>query len=320
MTDIDLIVLKEASPAAVGVSIELLDMVNRLAGQRLLNWRILSPSGTQATLGGGLFMPAQPLVRAQARDIVILPGLGTGTEAEMAARIAEPDAVAAARWLARAWARGATVAAACTGVFVLGTAGLLDRRHCTTAWWLVPALQAAFPSARTTADAMVTEDERIWTAGAALAHLDLMLALVGRFVGPELADSVARHLLVDRRASQAPYVMPARLAAHDPLACTIETAVRERLGGPITLPDLARAAGVAPRTLARRIQAATGLSPMRFVQKIRLDTALQLLQSTGLSLEAIADRLGFADAATLYRLVRRHTGQPPSAFRRPDRY
>ncbi|MGQ3073365.1 MAG: GlxA family transcriptional regulator [Ferrovibrionaceae bacterium] len=318
MTDIDLIVLKEASPAAVGVSIELLDMVNRLGGQRLLNWRILSPSGAQATLGGGMFMAAQPLVRAQARDIVILPGLGT--ETEMAARIAEPDAVGAARWVARAWARGATVAASCTGVFVLGAAGLLDRRHCTTAWWLVPALQAAFPDARATADAMVTEDERVWTAGAALAHLDLMLALVGRFVGPALADSVARHLLVDRRASQAPYVMPARLAAHDPLACAIETAVRERLAGPIALSDLARAAGVSPRTLARRIQAATGLSPMRFVQKIRLDTALQLLQSTGLSLEAIADRLGFADAATLYRLVRRHTGQPPSAFRRPERY
>ena len=320
MTNIDLVVLKEASPAAVGVSIEVLDAVNRIAGRRLLNWRILSPSGAQTTARGGLLMPAQPMVRAQPRDIVILPGLGAGTDAEVTARLAEPDAGQAARWVARAWTRGATVAASCTGVFVLGAAGLLEGRRCTSTWWLVPALQAAFPAALASADAMVTEHDRVWTAGAALAHIDLMLALVGRFLSPSLAESVARHLVVDQRASQARYVIPAHLAAHDPLACTIEAAVRDRLGETITLRDLAAAGGVTTRTLARRIQAATGLSPMRFVQKIRLDTALHLLQSTRLPLEAVAERLGFADAATLYRLVRRHTGQAPGAFRGPERY
>lgn len=319
MTNIDLIVLKEASPAAVGVSIDVLDAVNRIAGQRLVNWRALSPSGAQTGTRGGLLMPAQPLVRAQARDIVIIPGLGAGTEAEVTARLAEPDAAQAARWVARAWGRGATVAASCTAVFVLGAAGLLDGRRCTSTWWLVPALQAAFPLARASADAMVTEQDRVWTAGAAFAHIDLMLALVSRFVGPGLAESVARHLVVDQRASQARYVIPAHLSAHDPLACRIEAEVRDRLGGTITLNGLAAATGVTTRTLARRIHAATGLSPMRFVQKIRLDTALHLLQSTRLPLEAVAERLGFADAATLYRLVRRHTGQAPGAFRSPER-
>ncbi len=319
MTNIDLVVLKEASPAAVGVSIDVLDAVNRLAGQRLVTWRILSPAGAQTSTRGGLLMPAQPLVRAHPRDIVIIPGLGAGTEAEITARLAEPDAVQAARWVARAWGRGATVAASCTSVFLLGKAGLLDGRRCTSTWWLVPALQAAWPQALAAADAMVTEHDRVWTAGAALAHIDLMLALVARFVSPSLAESAARHLVVDQRASQARYVIPAHLAAHDPLACKLEAAVRDRLGETITLHDLAAAAGVTTRTLARRIQAATGLSPMRFVQKIRLDTALHLLQSTRLPLEAVAERLGFADAATLYRLVRRHTGQAPGAFRSADR-
>ncbi len=315
MTAIDLIVLKGASPAGVGISIEVLDAVNRIAGQRLVTWRILSPAGAQTSARGGLLIPAQPMVRAQPRDIAIVAGLSAGDEAELAARLTEPDAVQAARWIFRAWAHGTTVAASCSGVFLLGKAGLLDGRRCTGSWWLMPTLQAAFPQAQPGADAMVAEHDRVWTAGAGLAHVDLMLALVGRFVGPEIADSTARHLAADRRASQACYVIPTDLAAREPLACRVEATVRERPGQAITLADLAAATGVPARTLARRIQAATGLSPMRFVQKIRLDTALHLLQSTRLPLEAVAERLGFADAATLYRLVRRHTGRSPGSFR-----
>ncbi len=316
MTAIDLIVLKGASPAGVGISIEVLDAVNRIAGQRLVTWRILSPAGAQTSARGGLLIPAQPMVRAQPRDIAIVAGLSAGDEAELAARLAEPDAIQAARWINRAWARGTTVAASCSGVFLLGKAGLLDGRRCTASWWLTPTLQAAFPQAQPGADAMVVEQDRVWTAGAGLAHVDLMLALVGRFLGPEIADSTARHLAADRRASQACYVIPTDLAARDPLACRVEAVVRDRPAA--TLADLAAATGVPARTLARRIQAATGLSPMRFVQKIRLDSALHLLQSTRLPLDAVAERLGFADAATLYRLVRRHTGRSPGSFRTAD--
>ncbi len=318
MTSIDLIVLRGASPAGVGISIEVLDTVNRLAGQRVVTWRILSPAGAQTSARGGLLIPAQPMVRAQPRDIVVVAGLGPAGEAGLVDRLAESDAVQAARWIARAWGRGATVAASCTGVFLLGRAGLLDGRRCTAGWSLVPALQAACPAARVGTDAIVAEQDRIWTAGAGLAHVDLMLALVGRFVGPEIADSTARHLAADRRASQACYVIPDDLAAADPLACRIAATVRDRPGEAVTLAELAVATGVPARTLARRIQAATGLSPMRFVQKIRLDTALHLLQSTRLPLEAVAERLGFADAATLYRLVRRHTGRSPGSFRAAD--
>lgn len=316
MTAVDLIVLKGASPAGVGISIEVLDAVNRIAGQRVVTWRILSPAGAQTSARGGLLIPAQPMVRAQPRDIAIVAGLGAGSEAELTARLAGADAVQAARWIARAWTRGTTVAASCSGVFLLGKAGLLDGRRCTASWWLTPMLQAAFPQARPGADAMVVEQDRVWTAGAGLAHVDLMLALVGRFVGPEVADSTARHLAADRRASQACYVIPTDLAARDPLACKVEAVVRDRPAA--TLADLAAATGVPARTLARRIQAATGLSPMRFVQKIRLDAALHLLQSTRLPLDAVAERLGFADAATLYRLVRRHTGRAPGSFRTAD--
>ena len=316
MIGVDILVLAGASPSAVGVSLDVLDAANKLARKPAFDHRVLSTETAGVALRGGLSIASRPLARTRARDLVIVPGLGAATREEAALRIAQPDAVRAAAWLKAAWQGGATVASSCTGVFVLGAAGLLDRRQCTTTWWLVPHLQSLFPASEPSRDAMLTEDRRVWTAGAALAHIDLMLGLVARFAGPALAEETARHLVVERRASQARYVIPAFLAARDPLAGRIERYVRTRLARPVSLAELAEATATTSRTLSRRLVAATGMAPMKFVQKIRVDAALHLLQTTRLPMPDVAEQVGFADQAALYRLIVRHTGSPPSAFRR----
>ena len=162
---------------------------------------------------------------------------------------------------------------------------------------------------------MVVEDRGVWTAGAALAHIDLMLAIIARHAGPSLASDTARHLVVDQRPSQARYVIPAHLAVTDPIVQDLEAYVRPRVGHTVGLDEVAAALGLTSRTLNRRIKAALGLSPMRYVQKIRLDMALHLLGTTRLPNEMIAAKVGFADSAALYRLVRRHTGVAPGTLR-----
>src|SRR5262249_29895818 len=158
----------------------------------------------------------------RSRDVAVVLGLGAALPDEIEARIAQPDVDVVSAWLGRAWRRGAIVAASCTGVFLLGRAGLLDGRRCTSTWWLGPALKALQPDCDATLDSMVIQHERVWTAGAAFAHIDLMLALVARLAGTALAGDVARHLVVEQRPSQARFVVPSFLAAQDPLASRIE--------------------------------------------------------------------------------------------------
>lgn len=315
MIRIDTLVLAGSSPAPLGITLDVLSAANRLAGKRLFDQRVLSPGAPSVALRDGLSMAAQPLTAARARQLVVLPGLGAATPGQIADRLAEPDAQLASAWLRKAWQQGATLAASCSSVFVLAQAGLLDGRRCTSTWWLVPTLRSLAPRCEATLDAMVTEDERLWTAGASLAHIDLMLALVARFASPGLATEVARHLVVEPRASQARFVAPAFLAAQDPLAHRVELLVRERLADVPSLEEIADQLAVSPRTLTRRVTAATGLTPMRLVQKIRLDSALHALQTSRAPIDQVARDVGFEDGSALYRLVLRHTGKPPSAFR-----
>jgi transcriptional regulator GlxA family with amidase domain len=312
---IDLIALDDCGPASLGITLDVLATVNRLAEREVFEWRVLCAQGSSSRARYGVQAAAQPLARARPRDLVIVLGTGVATADGLRERMAKDDVLQAAKWIGSAWSGGAVVAASCTGVFVLGAAGLLDNRRCTTTWWLVPTLAALHPTCNAEPDAMVTEDRRVWTAGASFSHIDLMLSLTTRFAGPQLAQRAARYLVVDQRASQARYVIPAFLAAQDPLATRVEGYVRRRLTRPIDLESMASSMGTSGRTLNRRIRRATSLTPMRLVQKIRVDAALHLLDTTRLTLPEIAERVGFADPSTLYRLLVRHTGKSPTELR-----
>ena len=318
MTAIDILVLHEAGPAALGLAIDTLDAANRIAahvGAERIQWRALTVGGSCVQLRHGIALPAQPIAASRPRDVVIVLGIGAAGPEEIEQRLAEADAREAAVWLRAAQRRGVVLAAACTGVFLLGDAGTLDGRQCTTTWWLSGVLAQRCPAARVNADAIVLEDKGVWTAGAMFSQLDLMIALLERFAGAELARETARRLVAPRRTSQAPYVSVEAMAPDDEEVAAFEAFVAKNLKGTIALDKAASALNLSARTLSRRVRAATGLSPRRFIQKIRLNSALNLIERTRLPLDRVAERVGLADAAVLYRLVVRHTGQSPGRFR-----
>lgn len=318
MTAIDILVLREAGPAALGLAIDALDTANRVAahvGVSRIPWRVLTVGGSRAELRHGIIVPAQPLAASRPRDVVVVPGIGAAGPEEIGQRLSEPDARQAAAWLKSAHSRGAVLAAACTGAFLLGDAGALDGRQCTTTWWLAGLLAQRCPAARVNADAIVLEDKGVWTAGAMISQLDLMVALLERFGGSALAQETARLMAAPKRTSQAPFVSTGAMVVGDNEVAELEAFVANHLKGAITLDKAASALNLSTRTLSRRIRAATGLSPRRFIQKIRLSSALNLIERTRLPLDRIAERVGLADAAVLYRLVVRHTGQSPGRFR-----
>jgi len=207
------------------------------------------------------------------------------------------DLIAAAR------AGEILVAGACTATFLLAEAGVLDGQRATTSWWLGPAFRARYSSVELDTRESLVVGNKVITAGAAMAHIDLALCLVQQ-QSPALADLVARYLLIGERASQAAFAVPATLARHSPEVAAFERWVREHLGEPLQIADAAAAVGVSERTLQRRTAQTLGMTPLEFVNEIRLEEAVHLLRSTASSVEVIAAKVGLRNASSLRRLIR----------------
>jgi transcriptional regulator GlxA family with amidase domain len=248
-------------------------------------------------------------------DLVIVPGLGTPSADELISKLKSPACRRAGDMLTRAFSNGAMLAAPCASTFLLAETGLLDGRRATTTWWFASLFRQRYPRVQLMTEQMVVTDWPIATAGAAMAQMDLMLAVVGRFAGPSLAKACANFLLLDERRSQAPFMAMTYLAGQDPKIAKAEKWVRDNIARDFAIEELAAAVALAPRTFARRMAATCGVSPIQFVQRIRLETARLLLETTRLSVEEIARRVGYAEPSTLRRLIRRDTKHPPGHFR-----
>ncbi len=218
------------------------------------------------------------------------------------------------RWLRAAAAAGARVGSICTGAFVLGRAGLLDGRQCTTHWKRVVELQRAFPRARVVADRLFVRDGNVLTSAGIASGIDMALALVEDDHGPILTARVARELVVYMRRPGGHGQVSIYLDHRTHLSSGVHEVQDHLIAHPerkTTLGDLARVGRMSPRTLTRTFRQATGLSVLEFRTRVRLERARTLLHDPGLTLEAIAERCGFADARQLRRLWKTAYGHPP---------
>ncbi|HXK10212.1 MAG TPA: helix-turn-helix domain-containing protein [Vicinamibacteria bacterium] len=251
----------------------------------------------------GLSVPVQAL-GSRTPDCVVVPAIGFKTPGPLEAALGRPDVRDASEVL-RHWAeRGATMTAACIGTFVMAESGLLDHQRATTTWWLVPLFRRRYPGVVLDESAMVVQSGRFVTAGAALGHMDLALWLV-RGISPQLASLTAKYLIVDSRPSQAAYAIVDHLVHSDDVVLRFEAWARARLARGFSLGEAARAVGTSKRTLARRMHAVLGRSPLSYFQSLRVERALHLLKTTGASVDEIATRVGYADGVTLRALLRR---------------
>jgi len=226
------------------------------------------------------------------------------------------DLNAAAGWLRRQHALGAVVAGACNGVFLLGEAGLLDGRRCTTTWWRHDSLRARYPRADIAWGASLMEDRRVVTAGGPLSWIDLSLHVIRELCGAEAAKKAADFTVVDTVPStQTIYIPPGHLTASNPFVLEAEHAVRQAGDAPMTSTQLARALNVSERTLHRRLKDATGETPKHFLDRVRFEAARMLLETTQSSVKQLASASGYADETSFRRAFRRYAGMTPGAYR-----
>ncbi|MER7272891.1 AraC family transcriptional regulator [Dactylosporangium sp. NPDC000244] len=201
-------------------------------------------------------------------------------------------------------AGGGTVASVCAGADALGQAGLLDGRRCTTHHGLQEHLARRYPNARVVRDVLYVVDERVVTSAGIASGIDLALHLVATCHGPAVAAQVAREMVVYARRNGDERQHSAMLRHRDHLSDVVhrvQDVIDGRFAERLPLRDLAGAAGVSERTLTRAFGEATGLTPLRYQQVLRLERAEHLI-GHGATVEAAARAAGFEDARMLRRL------------------
>ena len=256
----------------------------------------------------GMQVPVRDVSDAPTPDWVIVPSLNRMTPEALVPALERKDVVDALDAL-RAWrTAGAGVAAACTGTFVLAESGLLDGGEATTTWGLSPLFRRRYPHIYLDVRRVVVSSGGAVTAGATLSHLDLALWLI-RNSSPELAALVTRYLVFDSRTSQSVYAISDHLFHSDPLVEQFDRWVRGHIESAISLDVVARALATSTRTLARHLNAVLGKTPVEYIQDLRIERAVHLFKTTGLTVDRIAEQVGYADGGTLRTLLRRRTGK-----------
>jgi transcriptional regulator GlxA family with amidase domain len=320
MHDFTILVLPGAYASGVATTLDMLAAAARMAphaGAAPPRWRLRSTVEGPTRLSNGLFIEARPLSkRAQAdRSIWVVPGLATDSAAAVDARLAQPDALLAVKALKAQARAGGTVAASCSAVFLLQAADLLKERKATTTWWLAAHLQQIEPRCAVDANRLVIADGPVWTAGAAFAQADLMRQLLRARFGSALSDAVSRVLLIDGREAQAPFIVPAMLANGNDFIARLSLQIEAAFPDTPSVAEIAAQHHISERTLARRVRAATGRNTSALVQFVRLKRARMLLETSRMSVDQVAEHIGYGDATALRRLMRKVFGATPRQFR-----
>ncbi|WP_249374673.1 GlxA family transcriptional regulator [Streptomyces sp. I05A-00742] len=223
--------------------------------------------------------------------------------------------------LREAHRRGARVVSLCSGAFTLAATGLLDGRTATTHWGYARLLGERYPAVRVDPSVLYVDHGDVITGAGATASIDVCLHLIRKDFGVEAANAVARQLVAPahRPGGQAQFIeAPLPERTDDSLAPLLHWA-GQRLGEPLTVADLARHAHTSPRTLARRFHAATGTTPMQWLQAQRIARARELLEASDASVDRVAELCGLGTAANLRRRFTKAVGVPPNDYRRTFR-
>ncbi len=270
------------------------DLAAEAGGMPPYALRVVAQGGQGITASAGLGLAADPLPPVGAAlDTLIVAG-GQGVEAAAA----DPVLV---DWVRERARQARRVASVCTGAFLLAASGLLDGRRAATHWSLCAELARRFPAVRVEPDPIFVRDGPVWTSAGVTAGIDLALALVEQDLGRTIALAVARYLVVflKRPGGQAQFSAALSLQTAEDKFGALHNWINEHLSDDISLPVLAGQAGMSERSFSRRYAEATGMTPGRAVERLRVEAARRLLSESRLPVKRISRRCGFGSEETM---------------------
>lgn len=271
--------------------------------------------GPVRTSAGYSVLPEHDASVLETAQTVVVPGVYGGpsmTEGTLPPELTEALRRAAAH---------ARLVSICTGAFVLAAAGLLDGRPATTHWMHSATFAGLYPGVRLDPDVLFVDDGDVLTSAGNAAGIDLLLHLVRRDHGAEVANRVARRSVVApwRDGGQSQFIERPVPVAGDSGTAAARTWALEQLGEPLSLADLAAHSAMSVRSFTRRFRQETGLSPARWLTQQRVALARRLLESTDTPVERVAAEAGFGTTASLRQHLHSAIGVAPLAYRRTFR-
>lgn len=294
-----------------GIAVEIFALPRPEMGEGWYRFAVagVDPGELRATGGFRLVVDGGLELLSEAGTIIV-PGW-RGADVPVPAALCE-QLVAAHR-------RGARILSICSGVFVLAAAGLLDNRQATTHWRYTDLLQQRYPAIKVTPDVLYIDNGDVLTSAGSAAGIDLCLHLVRRDYGSVAANRVARRLVVSphRDGGQAQFIQQAVPVAYEGhrLGALFDY-LHARLAEPHTVESLAKFVGMSPRTFLRRFNATTGKTPAQWLLHARLSRSQDLLENSQLSIERIAEEVGFGSVATMRHHFKNQLSTTPAAYRR----
>ncbi|HEY5672335.1 MAG TPA: helix-turn-helix domain-containing protein [Malonomonas sp.] len=270
------------------------------------------------TVGGGPVtsfnrlpvMAKRALSDCQDADLILVPGMMGRPE-----QLFEHPELSA--WVRQQHRRGAVVASACSGAFLLAEAGILQNRPATTHWQLAERFRQRYPQVDLQIDQLLIDGEDYLCAGGTSAHLDLALYLLEKYGSAPLASACARMMLIERsRRKQAPFVrFRARKDHGDPSILPVQQWLDQNYQHRVVVKNLAGMAELNERTFLRRFRKATGEAPLEYLQRLRIEKAKQLLVDSGEQLDSITRSVGYEDVSSFRRLFKQVVGLSPTSYR-----
>ena len=273
---------------------------------------VVSHGGQPVSTGTGLAFVAEALPEPRAMDTLILPG-GAGVDA------VRVDAATMA-WIREAAANSRRVVSVCTGAFLAAEAGLLDGCRATTHWAFADRMAREFPAVTVDREPIfLRSSERVWTAAGVTSGIDLSLALVEEDYGTEVAQTVARYLVLylRRPGGQTQFAAPVWMprARRRPIR-DVQEAIESEPGAAHSISDLARRAAMSPRHFTRVFTDEVGEAPGAYVERVRTEAARRQLEETDDTVVSIASRCGFGTSETMRRNFIRRVGVSPDQYRK----
>ncbi len=308
------VLLDGVNPFELGVVCEVFGVDRSDDGLPVYDFAVVSADGPTVRSNTGFALQVEHgLERLETADLITVPA----GSAHVSRRF-PPELLDALR---RAVDRGARVLSVCSGVFVLAAAGLLDGRRVTSHWKHAEELARQYPHLTVEPDVLYVDEDPVITSAGTAAGIDACLHLVRKEQGPEVANKIARRMVVPphRDGGQAQYIERPLPRTGVGTVAEVLVWMERHLDEEVTVEQLAGRAHMSPRTFARRFQQETGTTPYRWILRQRVLLAQHLLEATDETVDVIAGRTGFGNAAALRHHFVRAVGTTPQAYRRTFR-
>ncbi|MBN9386372.1 MAG: DJ-1/PfpI family protein [Chitinophagaceae bacterium] len=244
-------------------------------------------------------------------DLIIIPSVHGDKE-----KILQDNAPLLS-WIVRQHQQGSAVASLCIGAFLLASTGLLDGRSCTTHWEFTEQFRSMFPAVNLVEDKIITDENNLYTSGGAYSWLNLVLYLVEKYAGRDIAITCAKGFQIDiQRNSQSPFIIFSGQKDHEDREIrAVQEFIEKNIHSKISVEDLTVRFALGRRNLERRFKKATGNSMMEYIQRAKMEAVKKSLESSRVGVNEAMDKVGYSDPKAFRIVFKKVTGLSPLQYR-----